>query len=119
MPRGGGRRSKPASLKRLEGDRRKVGRAKFEEVIEGEPKAREALAKTGKLVQGSEGPIINPYWRIWRQAANDARMMGGELGLSPSSRARLSVEADKEPDPMELLLGMEGDPAFPLTGKRQ
>ena len=71
--------------------------------------AADALARTGKLVQGRDGPITNPYWRIWRQAANDARMMGNELGLSPAARARLSVEPEKPDDVMELLLGMDGD----------
>lgn len=163
MPRGGDRRSKPAALKKAEGNRTKVKTAALDAAIEREPKgrgkpvlpthlsdaelaefqhvldtapstiltgadqrlienysvaaaaAREAsvaLAKTGKLVQGAEGPMLNPYWRIWRQASNDARMMGNELGLSPASRARLSAEPERGAgNAMELLLGMSDDPA--------
>ena len=40
MPRGGDHRSKSGLLKKLEGDRRKVGRTKLEQQIEREPKGR-------------------------------------------------------------------------------
>jgi P27 family predicted phage terminase small subunit len=160
MPRGGDHSSKPAILKKLEGDRSKVGRTKLEARIEREPRgrgrpklpahlspaelvefrhvietapqailtgadqrliecycvaiaaamdAREKLEKTGKLIAGANGPVLNPFWKIWREAANDARMMGGELGLSPASRARLSVEPEQSDDPLALLLGDDAD----------
>jgi len=158
MPMGGNHKSKSAALKKLEGDRRKVGRAKLDEQIEREPKgrgkpvfpdhltdaekrefqrvimtapaalltgadqrlienycvasvaaedARVKLAATGKMVQSKNGPVVNPFWRVWRQASNDARLMGQELGLSPAARSRLAVEPEKSTDPMELLLGPE------------
>jgi P27 family predicted phage terminase small subunit len=83
--------------------------------------AAEKLSKTGKLIAGANGPTINPFWKLWRQASNDARMMGNELGLSPAARARLSVEPEKPQDPMELLLGDDMDPAgaWSAIGARQ
>ena len=40
MPRGGDRRSKSPLLKKIEGDRRKVGRARLDALVEREPRGR-------------------------------------------------------------------------------
>ncbi len=37
-------------------------------------------------------------------------MMGLELGMSPAARARMSIEPEKPSDPMEMLIGRDGDP---------
>ncbi len=124
MPRGGDHSSKSAALKKLEGDRRKIGRRALEAKLKREPKgrgrpavpahltaaeqrefqhvldtapsvlltgadqrmieayavavttaedARAQLAATGRVIEDVDRSIVNPYWRIWRQAANDAR----------------------------------------------
>ncbi|HEV2897269.1 MAG TPA: phage terminase small subunit P27 family [Pseudaminobacter sp.] len=80
--------------------------------------AHDKLRQTGKLVQGVNGPVVNPFWRLWRQSVDLARIMGSELGLSPASRARLSAKGAEEDDPMALLLGMDGEEESCSTAPR-
>ena len=74
--------------------------------------ARRDINRIGLMVKGSEGqPIRNPLLGIARGAAADLHSFGGDLGMSPAARTRLTAIDDGELDPMELLLGMDGDPA--------
>ena len=42
-------------------------------------------------------------------------LAGSDIGLSPAARARLTNVENALDDPMELLLGMDGDPAGRLV----
>jgi P27 family predicted phage terminase small subunit len=156
MPKG--QQPKPALIKRLEGNRRKVARAAigtdpaglgqprlpatlggeaarlWADVVRSLPvgllsaadnAALEAFArewqtyreadamiqKTGLLIQSPQGPLRNPLLSVRNNACRNMTALGSVLGLSPAARARLSAPGHAEDDPMELLLGMEGDPA--------
>jgi P27 family predicted phage terminase small subunit len=67
------------------------------------------ILRTGLLIQTPEGPRLNPLLRARAQAAHTMKGSASELGLSPASRARLLAPKKQEDDPMELLLGMDGD----------
>ena len=69
------------------------------------------ITKTGTLVQSPQGPIRNPLLTVRHQAAREMHLAGGEIGLSPVARARLTTEGREEDDPMALLLGDDLDPA--------
>lgn len=84
-------------------ERMAVAWAEFREVA---PQIRQ----TGKLVQGPNGPIRNPLLIVREKAAREMHLAGEVLGLSPVARARLASSETAQDDPMELLLGMDGDP---------
>ena len=166
---GQGRKPKSALIKKLEGNRKKVGAEKIRE----EPKAkgrptlpdhlnaeerrlwgavvgslpdgllsraddailerfavawatfREAhrlVRASSLLVQTTGGPARNPLLVVRNAAAKEMHLSGGELGLSPVARARLTAASTEDDDPMSLLLGMDGDEdaawAMPPKGKR-
>jgi P27 family predicted phage terminase small subunit len=55
--------------------------------------ATKAVESMGLLIEGRrDGLVTNPAVRIQRDAATLIRMLASELGLTPSSRSRLSVE---------------------------
>ena len=85
-------------------ERMAVAWAEFREV-------QETIRKTGKLVQSPQGPARNPLLIVREKAAREMHLAGEVLGLSPVARARLTDIETAEDDPMELLLGMDGDPA--------
>ena len=67
------------------------------------------IRKTGHLVQSPQGPIRNPLLIAREKATREMHMSGEVLGLSPVARARLAATETAENDPMELLLGMDGE----------
>ena len=70
------------------------------------------IVKSGLLVQSPNGPIRNPLLVVQDKAERAMHAAGEVLGLSPVARARLaSPENSGDEDPMELLLGPDGDPA--------
>ena len=72
--------------------------------------ADELIRKSALMVRGAEGrPIANPLLRIRSRAFNEMRAGAIELGLTPAARARLVKVDVEEPDPMEMLLGGDGD----------
>jgi P27 family predicted phage terminase small subunit len=73
--------------------------------------ADEKIKKSGLLVQSPQGPIRNPLLVVRNYAVRNMISLGGVLGLSPVARARLAAPGAGAEDPMELLLGMDGDPA--------
>lgn len=68
------------------------------------------IRQTGVLVQSSWGPIRNPLLIVQERAAMEMNRAGAELGLSPAARSRMTAPDTAGADPMELLLGPEGDP---------
>ncbi len=72
---------------------------------------RDKIQRTGWLVQSPNGPIRNPLCVLLNAARKEMHASGSELGLSPAARARLTNVEMAEHDPMELLLGMDDDPA--------
>jgi P27 family predicted phage terminase small subunit len=69
------------------------------------------IQKTGWLVQSPNGPIRNPLCVLLNHARKEMHLTGSDIGLSPAARARLTNVENVIDDPMELLLGMDGDPA--------
>jgi P27 family predicted phage terminase small subunit len=71
----------------------------------------EALAKCremGLIVKSPNGfPIQNPYLSVASQAEKRMRGWLGEFGMTPSSRTRISVDAQEEADPYESFLMAE------------
>jgi P27 family predicted phage terminase small subunit len=62
-------------------------------------KATEVVDQDGILVEGRrDGLVSNPAVRIQRDAATLIRMLASELGLTPSSRSRLSAGNDDAAD---------------------
>lgn len=58
-------------------------------------RATELVDRSGVLIKGRrDGVVTNPAVRVQRDAAQLIRQLAGELGLTPSSRTRLSVEND-------------------------
>jgi len=55
--------------------------------------ARAAIAKTGLEVRGDRGAVVAPAVRIEISAMRELRALLSELGLSPTSRSRLGIEA--------------------------
>jgi P27 family predicted phage terminase small subunit len=71
--------------------------------------ARAAIAKSGLEVRGDRGAIVAPAVRIELSATRELRALLSELGLSPTSRSRLGIEAaeadpfaDLPPNPRKL-----------------
>lgn len=55
--------------------------------------ATDIITKTGILVEGRrDGMVSNPACRVQRDSAMLIRQLASELGLTPSSRSRLSVK---------------------------
>ena len=71
----------------------------------------DALAKCremGMIVKTSNGnPIQNPYLSVASQAEKRMRGWLAEFGMTPSSRTRISVNAQEEADPYEAFLSQE------------
>lgn len=62
-------------------------------------KATELVDRSGVLIKGRrDGVVTNPAVRIQRDAATLIRMLGSELGLTPSARTRLKAEDDTAND---------------------
>jgi P27 family predicted phage terminase small subunit len=62
-------------------------------------------------------PDVTPYFRhpmilIQRQAADEMSRAGGELGLSPLARTRLTVEKKEDDDPLNLFLDGRNEGAY-------
>ena len=56
-------------------------------------RATELVDRSGVLVKGRrDGVVTNPAVRVQRDAAQLIRQFASELGLTPSSRSRLSAE---------------------------
>jgi P27 family predicted phage terminase small subunit len=56
-------------------------------------RATELVDRSGVLVKGRrDGVVTNPAVRVQRDAAQLIRQLASELGLTPSSRTRLSAE---------------------------
>jgi P27 family predicted phage terminase small subunit len=85
-------------------ERMAVAWAEFREV-------HETIKKTGKLVQSPQGPVRNPLLIVREKASREMHLAGEVLGLSPVARARLAATDTADSDPMELLLGLDGDPS--------
>ena len=67
-------------------------------------KATRIIEETGLLVEGRrDGMVTNPAVRIQRDSAQLIRQLAGELGLTPSSRSRLSVEETAADEGADLL----------------
>jgi P27 family predicted phage terminase small subunit len=56
-------------------------------------KATKIVDTEGVVVEGRrDGMVTNPAVRVQRDAAQQIRMLAGELGLTPASRTRLKAE---------------------------
>ena len=75
--------------------------------------ATRKIAATGILVSSPQGDIRNPLLVVQNIAAKEMHAAGSELGLSPVARARLAAPTAGDDDPMALLLGMDGENAWP------
>lgn len=59
------------------------------------------------LITGASGtPVLNPLWRARALAAHEMDRCGGQLGLSPVSRTKLTEPDNAEDDPLDQLLAM-------------
>lgn len=67
--------------------------------------AKKRVEETGTLVKSVHGPVRNPLLIVMSQATKEMHAAGGELGLSPVSRARLAALDTFQDDPMAMLLG--------------
>ena len=87
-------RGDPARFR--EGDRQAV--AAYCDAVSQRQRAAAALAEHGVLVVGrsdkdKDRPVWSPAWAMWRDASTQVRQWSNELGLSPSSRARMKLPA--------------------------
>ncbi len=58
-------------------------------------RASELVDRSGVLIKGRrDGVVTNPAVRVQRDCAQQIRQFASELGLTPSSRTRLSVEQE-------------------------
>jgi P27 family predicted phage terminase small subunit len=63
------------------------------------------VSETGMLIKASTGtPMMNPYLMIASMAFKEMLKAGGELGLSPSSRAGIRVDGPKSKSKMEKFM---------------
>jgi P27 family predicted phage terminase small subunit len=87
--------------------------------------ARLQVAKVGLLVRSPTGPVRNPLLVVINNAAREMRAAGAELGLSPVSRAKLTLSSKSGPDPMDWLIDGIGEfdendiPTLPEPKKKQ
>ncbi len=59
-------------------------------------RATEVISQRGIIVEGSHGGwVSNPAVKVQREAATQIRAFGTEFGLTPSSRTRIKVGAQK------------------------
>jgi P27 family predicted phage terminase small subunit len=65
-------------------------------------KAEKMLAEHGYTQQTEAGEKKTPWILIAKEARDQIRSLGSELGVTASSRARMKVEAKKKPDLFEL-----------------
>jgi len=80
--------------------------------------ATKMIHRTGLMVRGERNhPVRNPMLIVQRVAGIAMHQAGEMLGLSPVARARLTADKGPATDPMEFLLGMDGDEngAWPET----
>ena len=69
--------------------------------------AGEALQEKGLVYYDDKGqPKKSPYVQVFRENAQAFRMMAGEFGLTPSSRARLDVGAAEDVSLAEVLFDL-------------
>ena len=60
--------------------------------------ARHVLAESGLIVENPErGPVKNPMWQIYRDAAATLQALAKELGTTPAVRLRMTLP-DKDGD---------------------
>jgi P27 family predicted phage terminase small subunit len=72
--------------------------------------ASRMIKETGLMVRHHLGHAVrNPLLPVQRLAGIAMHQAGEMLGLSPVARARLTSDKTGDSDPMELLLGMDGD----------
>jgi len=64
------------------------------------------IAREGSVVMTERGPRAHPAVRIQADAMNRARLIGNELGLSPTSRNRPAIRTDQEDDDSASDLGV-------------
>jgi P27 family predicted phage terminase small subunit len=76
------------------------------------------IARTGPLVQSSNGPVLNPLMRVRSRAAAEMQSAGQQIGLSPLARTRLVKAENVADDPMEMLLGLDNDPSGAWSDRR-
>lgn len=62
------------------------------------------ISKDGKEITVEEGPKKHPAVNIEREWITVMRLIGAELGLTPSARARLTVPPNADADPLEKYL---------------
>lgn len=56
--------------------------------------------KQGMIVAGrNKFPMLNPYLRVLREATADMAKYLVEFGMTPSSRSRIQVKRNKNPEP--------------------
>ena len=71
--------------------------------------AGEALREQGLVIYDDKGQMKkSPYVQIFRENAVAFRLMAGEFGLTPSSRARLDVGVEEEQSLAEVLFDLVG-----------
>lgn len=69
--------------------------------------AEEKVKKTGVVLKGDNGFYQNPYLHVANKAIEQMAKIGATLGLNPSDRSRLKVDAGSSEDD-ELTSFMEG-----------
>ena len=68
--------------------------------------AARIIRKEGLIYSGEKGPVKHPAVGIQQGAMMQARLLAGELGLTPTSRSRPSLR--EEPgDPADNALGLD------------
>lgn len=63
------------------------------------------LARDGKIIMGTFGPVKHPAWAILKDAMVFINKFGSEFGLSPAARARVKVPEPKPDNPLKAFLG--------------
>ncbi|HLU76136.1 MAG TPA: phage terminase small subunit P27 family [Nonomuraea sp.] len=81
--------------------------ATFCDAVARHRRAAARLDADGEVVEGHRGVAAkNPWWQIWRDAADVMVKMGSRFGLNPADRTQLSVggdEGDDEKSPARYL----------------
>ncbi len=64
--------------------------------------ACDKLKTTSMIAKAPSGyPMINPYWTIQKQAADQMIRLASEFGLTPASRSRLPQAAQEKKKPIK------------------
>lgn len=71
--------------------------------------ATKIIKAEGLQISSPYGPVRHPLLATQNAAAMEMHRAGGELGLSPVARARMASPDAGGADPMDLLLGPDGD----------